>query len=297
MRDFVILTDSCCDLDIKMRKDIGVEDYIKMIVTYNNKETFCDLEWNEFSAKEFYDNMRAGIRYRTTQITFDMYIKKFEKYLQEGKDILSVTCSSALSGSINSSILAKNELKEKYPEAKIICIDTLRGSLGQGLLVYFAANLKKEGKTIDEIALWLDENKNNVNQVGTVDDLVYLKRAGRVTGAAAFMGKILKIKPIIIADAKGQNLSLGKVRGRKTSLKEIINYVKENITDAKNQTVFIAHADCLEDALFIKEDLLNEIGCKDVYINYVGISIGATVGPGMIGVYFYGKKVTIVGKD
>lgn len=291
MKEFVIVTDSCSDLDTAMRKKLNVE-YIKMTIVSNNEEQLVDLDWRNFSPKEFYDSMRKGAQYKTTQVAVSAYEEHFEKYIKAGKDILSLTCSSGLSGSINSSLLAKKNILEKYPDAKIFCVDTLRGSLGEGLIVYYAAKMRDEGKTIEEIASWIEENRLNIHQVGTVEDLTYLKRAGRVTGAAAIICKILNIKPIIIADASGMNKSVAKVRGRAVSIREIINHTKKHIINPENQTIFVVHADCEDKALQVKEAMLTEIKCKDVYINYVGPVIGATVGPGMIGIYYYGDKIT-----
>jgi DegV family protein with EDD domain len=292
MKDFIIITDSTCDLGKEMRRSHGIE-YLKMPVTYKDKQSYCSLEWEYFSEKQFYDDLRAGILYRTSQITIEMYIEAFEKAAADGKDILSVSCSSALSGSINSSVVARATVLEKYPEAKIFCLDALIASLGQGLICCRAADMRKDGKTIEEVAAWIEENKLCFQQSASVADLSYLKRAGRVTVAAAAMGKIFSIKPIIISDSKGQNLSIAKVRGRQKSFRECVNYVSENIVDPGEQVIFISHADCEQDALSLKQLLLEKFTCKDVYINSVGPALGASVGPGMFGIYFYGKKVTV----
>lgn len=293
MKDFVIITDSCCDLDFGMRKNLGVE-YIKMVITSEGKESLIDLDWTNFSPKEFYDFMRKGQRFKTTQVNMEDYIEKFEPYLKKDIDILSLVTSSGLSGSINSCNLAKEELLKRYPDAVIYAIDTLRGSLGQGLICFYAAKLKKEGKSIKEIADWIENNKLNIHQVGSVDDLSYLKRAGRVTGMAAFMGGLLKIKPIIISNAKGQNATISKVKGRKNSVRECFKYMQENIINPESQTIFLVHADCAETELEeIKKEIYETFKCKDIYVNYVGPVIGSVVGPGMFGIYFYGKKVEI----
>ncbi len=289
MKKYVILTDSSCDLGKERRELLDVE-YIKMTLTSQEGDMLVDLDWNQFTPKQFYDAMRNGTLYKTTQINAATYMEYFKKYLDKGYDVLSITCSSGLSGSINSSLVAKSNLEVEYPKSKIICIDSLRGSMAQGLLVEYAANLRKDGKTIEEVASWIEENKQNINQVGTVDDLIYLKRAGRVTGAAAFFSGLFQIKPIIIANRKGENESISKLRGRNASIRAIINHVKEHIINPTEQTIFISHADCIEEARFIEDCLLEELKCKDVYINYVGPVIGATVGPGMLGIYFYGEQ-------
>lgn len=291
MKDFVIITDSCCDLSADMRKKLGVE-YIQMVITNNGQESLVDLDWKNYSPKEFYNLMRKGQRFKTTQVNMEDYILAFEPYLKKDIGVLSLVTSSGLSGSINSCRLAKEALLKKYPKATINCVDTLRGSLGQGLICTYASNMKKQGKSIDEITEWIENNKLNIHQVGSVDDLLYLKRAGRVTGMAALMGGLLKIKPIIISNAKGQNATIAKVKGRKISIRECIKYMQSTIIKPEEQTAYIVHADCTDEEVeLFKKEVLENVKCKDVYVNYVGPVIGSVVGPGMFGIYYYGKKV------
>lgn len=291
MKDYVILTDSCCDLEETKCKELGIE-YVPLIITYEGKEFSATLDWADMSAKEFYNMMRCGVHFKSAQLNIDSYSDVFEKFIKRGLDVLSLSTSSGLSGSINSSLIAKNQVLEKYPSAKIICLDCLRSSLGQGLIVMQAAALKKRGASIEEAAEWVENNRQKVHQIGTIDDMKYLKRAGRVTGAAALMGDIFRIKPLLGCNVKGQNVAYGKAIGRKASLRKCINYVKENITEPASQTAFVVHADCLDDAKKITQLLKEEVGVKDVYINYVGVSVGASVGPGMIGIYFMGGEIT-----
>ena len=293
---FVIITDSTSDLDKEMREKMGVE-YIKFAVTLGEEEFACSLDWDEkFSQKEFYNRMRKGDVFKTTMIQQVTYESVFEKYLAEGKDVLSLCCSSGLSGSYNAARLATESLKAKYPGRKIIAVDTLRSTGALGVIVLNAANLRKEGKSIEETAKWIEENKMKIHQFGTVDDLVYLKRCGRVTGMVQLMSKIFNIKPIIISNTKGENESVMKVRGRQTSIQRLIKLAKENIINPEEQTVFVSHADCAEEADLLKRGLLEEVKCKDVYIGWVNPTVGASSGPGMIGVFFYGKEVTEAGK-
>ncbi|MDL2292178.1 DegV family protein [Acholeplasma sp. OttesenSCG-928-E16] len=291
MKKYVILTDSCSDLGKDIREKYNIE-YIPLFMSYLDKtDVLCDLDWSNFKPKDFYNMMRDGVVFKTSQVNVELYAREFKKYVEEGYDVLSLTTSSALSGSINSSRIAREMVLEEHKDAKIYCIDTLRGALGEGLIVYYAAQLREAGKSIDEVAAWVEENKLNINQIGSVESLTYLKRAGRVTGSAAFMANLFNIKPIIYADAKGQNVTFAKVRGRKPSIKECIKVLKDRIIDPSNQVVFIAHADCLDDANYIKNVLLEEVKVKDVYINWIGPTIGASVGPGMFGIYYYGQKV------
>ncbi|MDR2828373.1 MAG: DegV family protein [Acholeplasmatales bacterium] len=289
MRDYKILTDSSCDLEKNRREALDI-DYLKMGVSYGpNKETYCDLDWAEFSPKEFYQMLEDNIVFKTFQINSAAYEEVFEKYVLKGLDVLYLACAGALSGSINSARLAADNLTQKYPQAKIYCMDTTIASLGLGILVTRAVQEKRSGKTIDEVRLIIDEIKSSVLQVGTVENLKYLQRAGRINGAAAFMCKIANIKPIVVSDVKGANISIAKVRGRAKSIQTCINYIKENIINPETQEVGIVHADSIDDAIKIKEILINQVGVKSVYINYLNLVLGATVGRGMIGIYFQGK--------
>lgn len=292
MRNFAVLTDSCCDLDKDTRVRLNIS-YLAMNITYNDKELPASLDWDLYSPKELYDVMRGGTRVMTTQVPVETFMDGFKKELDAGNDILYIGCSSALSGSVNTSFVVRDELKARYPDAKIICIDARNSCLGEGMMAICAAEMRDEGKTIDEIADYIETNKQRFNQVGTVESLEYLKRAGRVTAPSAFFGNIFGVKPILISDTKGQNVPIKKVKGRRTSLLEIVDYIKQTIEQPEEQTIYLAHADCEVDAEFIKEHILKEIPCKGVYTNFIGPIIGASVGPGTIIVYYLGKEITI----
>lgn len=293
MKKYVIITDTSCDLEGSFRERYDIK-LVPMHYIVDGKDYEADLDWKQFSAKEFYDLMRNGKRITTAQVNVETFKKTFREYLEQGYDILSISASSALSASVHSGRAAREELLKEFPDAKIICVDALRACYAQGLLVIHAAELREEGKTIDEVAGWLEENKLTVHMVGSVDKLTYLRQAGRVSAASAFFGCILNIKPIIIADALGRNFAAEKLKGRMTSLKRIAEHVKEGWLDVPHQRVFISHADCLEDAETLKQLIYEQLGKEvDVHIGYVGPCIGATVGPGMIGAYFFGKEVTL----
>ena len=292
MENYVILTDGTSDLCKAAREELGVE-YVKLHVTSGDKEYLCSLDWDDsFTAKEFYDRIRQGEVFKTTQVALAAYEEAFESYAAQGRDVLSISVSSGLSGSFNASRLAAESVLKKYPERKIITVDSLRGSGALGLIVRYASRLRQQGKTIEETAAWIEENKAAFHQFGTVEDLVYLKRCGRVTGFSHAMGKILKIKPIIVSNAKGENESVLKVRGRLTSIQKLIELTRQNITDSEEQVIHIVHADCIKEAELLKAGLLEKVKCKDVYISIVNASVGASTGPGMLGVFFKGKKIT-----
>ena len=298
-KDFVIVVDSCSDLSKEIRQQYHIE-YVKMNIVKKGKEKDeelpASLDWDLYSNKELNDWQRNGMELKTTAVSLDEFNTVFSRILNENKDILYIACSSALSGSFNYSLTIKEELMQKFENAKIICVDSLCSCLGQGMMAVEAAQMKESGKTIDEIVSYLEENKLCYNQIATVETLEYLKKAGRVTTTAAFFGNIFGVKPLIISDAIGQNYAIKKVKGRKNSIIEMVNMLKEIIEDAANQTIWIAHADCIEDAMYLKELVEKEIKPKEIKVEYMGPIIGVSTGPGTLGLYAKGKKVQIIGK-
>lgn len=224
MNNYAIITDSTSDLCKKFRTQYDI-DYVQMNISYDDKELPASLDWDIYSPKELYDTMRMGKRIRTTQVPYDAFLNKFKYYLEQEKDVLYISCSSALSGSINIARTVKQELEESYPNNKIVLVDSLISCLGQGLLVIKAASLRNEGKTIDEVKEYLEANKLKVNQVATVENLEYLKRAGRVRASSAFFGNLFGVKPIIISDVIGQNYAFKKVKGRVASMNYLIEFM------------------------------------------------------------------------
>lgn len=297
MKKYVIVTDSCSDLEKELR-DIYDIDYIPMHFTLDNKEYEASLDWKDFSQKEFYNIMREGKRFITSQINLPEYIERFKKYLDEGYDILSISCSSKLSNSVNNSFIARDELLKQYPDSKIYCIDSLNACYGLGLLCITASTLRKQGKSIEETAAYIEEHKLEMNQLCTPESLIYLKKAGRVNPTAALMGGLFNVKPIIISDAVGQNTSIEKVKGRQSSIIRLTELFKEYYQEHPYQKIFFSHADCYKDVDLLKEIIMHNIDNKDipVHIGSIGPIVGASVGPGTIAVYFFGKEVTHIGK-
>jgi len=293
MGKYVIVTDSCSDLGKDLRDKYDLE-YIPMHFTIDGIDYPADLDWQKMSAKDFYDSMRNGKRAYTAQVNPSEYLEAFEGYIKDGFDILSISCSSALSASVKASYTVRDELLAKYPDKKIICIDSLMSCAGLSMLCIRASELRKAGKTIEETAKWIEENKLTVHQFATTEKLSYLKQAGRVKAASAFFGGLLNIKPIIISDAKGQNTAVEKVKGRTTSIERIASLALENYKDVPYQRIFISHADCYDDAIKLKDAVLKKLGVDiEADISIIGPTVGASVGPGTISVYFYGKEVTL----
>ena len=292
MKKYVIVTDTCSDLPRELREKYSIE-YIPMHFSYNDKDVVASLDWEEISAPDFYNVMRGGTRIYTAQVNAAQYTEAFEKYIAEGYDILSISCSSALSASVKASYTVRDALLAKYPESKIICIDALMSCMGLGIICIKAAQLRDEGKSIEEVAEWVETNKLKINQEATVDKLIYLKQAGRISAASAFFGGILNIKPIIISDAKGRNVSVEKVKGRLASMQRLAERFAESYVPSEHP-VFISHADCIEDTKLLKEEVIKRVPeiAEKLYTVYIGPIIGASVGPGTIGLYYYGKEVT-----
>ncbi len=296
MKNFVIIGDSTCDLNKETRLKYDIE-YLKMRYIFDDTEHNAYLDWDELSAKEFYDLMRNGTTIRTTQVPRQEIVECFTYWLEKNMDILYVACSSALSGSVNLAKTVAEELLESFPGRKIFCVDSLRCSLGQGHLLTQASDMRSAGHSIEEVVSWLEDNKQKINQCGTVDTLEYLRRAGRIKAASAFFGNIFGVKPLIISDIHGSNYAYRKVKGAANARKEIaLDTIKaaENIEDS---ILYIAHADDIENALKLRDEVLALGKFKEVYIDYVGPIVGASVGPGTLITYVYGKQVTIEGKE
>lgn len=297
-KQYVIVVDSCSDLSKELRKEYNIE-YVRMGIIKKLKEGDVELpaslDWDLYTNKELNDWQRSGMELKTTQVSMKEFTDVFERLLSDEKDILYIACSSALSGSYNLSLMVKDEIKEVHPEANIICVDSLCSCMGQGLMALDCAEMKKQGKTLEECAAYLEENKLCYHQFATVETLDYLKKAGRVKAAAAFFGNIFGVKPMIISDAKGQNFAVKKMKGRRNSLVELVNMAKENVINAEEQTIYVVHADTQVDAEFVKELLIKELNPKEVVVTPMGPIIGVSTGPGTIGVYAKGKKVEVVG--
>ena len=296
MREYVILGDSTCDLNKDLRNEYGIE-YVQMKYILDGKEYAASLDWEELSVHDFYNAMREGKRITTTQVPAETFLETFTAYAKEGKDVLYIGCSSALSGSVNTATVVAKEVMETYPEAKIICVDALNSSFGQGIQLMMASKRRAEGKTIEEAEHFLLKHRNCVNQCGTVADLSYLRKAGRVTAGSAFFGNLIGIKPILISDAKGQNFAIKKAKGARNAKVEIVNYLKEVGTKTENQTIYISHADDEASAMELADMIRKEIPCKGVFLDYIGPIVGASVGPGTIIAYCTGKEETRVGEE
>lgn len=286
MREVVITVNSTVDLPKEWLKERNVP-VLPLKYTIDG-QTYQDMEG--LSAKEFFQKLREGHMSVTSQINPEEAREMMEPFLKEGKDLLHLAFSSGLSGTYNSMRIAAEELAEDYPDAKIIVIDTLCACMGEGLLLYKVLQLKDQGKTLEEIAEWVEANKLHICHNVTVDDLNHLHRGGRISKTAAVFGTLVQVKPIIHMDENGKLQVIGKERGRKRSLNKIVDMAVEQSEGWENDMVMITHGDCIEDAEYVAERVKEKLGNPEVLINNIGTVIGSHTGPGVVAVFLMGNK-------
>ncbi|OCN01743.1 fatty acid-binding protein DegV [Clostridium sp. W14A] len=289
MADYVIVTDSSCDLPNELAKELELV-VLPLSFHLNGKEYHNYLDEREMPIGEFYRRIRAGEPCTTSAVNVDAYKSAMEPLLQQGVDILDIAFSSGLSATYSSAKIACEELAEKYPGRKVFAVDTLAASLGQGLLIYLAVQMKRAGKSIEEVRGWVEENKLRLCHWFTVDDLNHLKRGGRISGATALFGTMLNIKPVLHVDDEGHLIPMGKVRGRRASLDALADHMEQSADDPASQTVFISHGDCREDAEYLAGEIKRRMGVKNFVIGNVGPVIGTHSGPGTMALFFLGSK-------
>ena len=285
MANYQIITDSGCDLPQSLMDTLGVKS-VPLYVNFRGAEQPDSVDEG---IKELYDGLRGGEKATTSAVNPDRWAAMIEPSLAEGKDAVVIVFSSGLSTTYQSAVIAGQELTEKYPDRKVYVVDSLCASLGQGLLVWYACRKRDEGMSAPELAKWLEENRLNLCHWFTVDDLMYLKRGGRVSAVTAVVGTMLSIKPVLHVDDEGHLINVSKARGRKASILALANKLKELGDGFDNSTVFISHGDCPEDAQYLAEKLKAEYGVKEVVIGYVGAVIGSHAGPGTLAFFFLGK--------
>lgn len=289
MAEYIISTDTSCDFPLEYVKQhqlpLVTLFYSIDGVTGENGCPSSDV------LKNFYDKMRAGSMTKTQQASIEDTEKVFREILKEGKNILHIAFSSGLSGTANAARLAAENMMEEFPGRKIIVIDSLCASLGQGLLVDYALKLQQQGKTMEETAKWLEDHIQNICHLFTVEDLKYLQRGGRISKTTALVGTMIGIKPVLHVDPEGKLVSISKVRGRKQSIQALVNKMEENIGKyrGEKQPIFISHGDCIEDANYLAELVKERFGYDEFLINDVGPTIGAHSGPGTLALFFMGE--------
>jgi len=289
MSNFAIITDSVTDLTDALVKEWNVE-IIPFIFNLDNKEYYNHPDWRDLSVKDFYDALRAGKTATTTQVNQFRYMEIWEPHLQAGKDVLYICLSSALSKSYEQSQLAARELSEKYPDRKIYTIDSKGASVGIGLLAYYATKAREEGKSVDETAAYVEGLVSKLQHWVMVDDLHHLRRGGRISGAKAFVGTMMNVKPILHITNEGKLLPLSKARGRTKALELLVKQMTEQNAAPANQKVFISHSDVPELAEQLKAMVTAQHGNTDFVVCDIGPVIGAHTGPGTIALIFLGDE-------
>lgn len=286
--NYKIVVDSTIDLPLHLADELGLT-IIPFIFTLDGKDYYNHLDYSDMSVKDFYKALRDGTTGSTTQITAFRYVEAWEPILKEGKDILCISLSSGVSKSYEQSLIAVKEMKEKYPDRKIISIDSKSGALGEGIIAYYAARSRDDKKSLEETAAYIESLVPRMQHWIMVDDLHHLRRGGRVSGATAFVGTILSIKPILTLVDDGRIVPVHKVRGRNNALKYFLE--KMNVQDMEPKGLIgIVHSDMPELAQQLKEMIIEKFGPSELIINDLGPVVGTHTGPGTIAVMFLGGK-------
>ncbi len=289
MNDYIIMTDSSCDLPAKLADEMALT-VLPLSVYIEDTKYVNYLDEREIAFSELYAKLRTKCPAKTSAINMNDFLTPMEEILKSGRDILYIGFSSGLSGTYNAGAAAAREMAEKYPERKVYAVDSLCASMGQGLLVYHAWKHKQAGESIEQVRDWVIDNRLHLCHYFTIDDLMFLKRGGRVSGATAVVGSMLSIKPIMHVDNEGHLIKIGTARGRKASIRALADGAGKLGIDLENQVIFISHGDCLDEAEYLAGIMRERFHVKDVVISYVGPVIGAHSGPGTIALFFLGTE-------
>ena len=285
MCNYQIITDSACDLPLEVREKINVK-MSSLTLLFRGQEQ-ADSVGEDI--QQMYQALRAGEVASTAAVNPDGWAGVMEPALEQGQDVLVLAFSSGLSTTYQSAVIAADELAEKYPHRSIRVVDTRCASLGEGLLVWYACKKRDEGLSLEELAAWAEEAKTHLCHWFTVDDLMYLKRGGRVSAATALVGTVLGIKPVLHMDDAGHLINRSKVRGRKAAIAALAEQLGQLGLPGENKTVFICHGDCIEDARQLEKLVREKYGVEEVFIGYTGAVIGSHSGPGTLALFFLGE--------
>jgi len=289
MSDYILMTDSSCDLPADLAKKMELS-VLPLHVDVDGQIYANYLDEREITFSEIYAKLRTKCPAKTSAVNVNDFMEPMEAALQAGKDVLYIGFSSGLSSTYESGAMAAKELSGRYPERRIYTVDSLCASMGQGLMIYLAWKQKKLGRSIEEVRDYVEDNKLHLCHWFTIDDLMFLKRGGRISGATAIVGSMLGIKPVMHVDNEGHLINVDTARGRKASLKALADKAGELGVDLGIQTVFISHGDCIEDANYLADIMRTRFGVKEVVISYVGPVIGAHSGPGTVAMFFLGRE-------
>lgn len=281
-----IVTDSCCDLPYEFIKACNIQVLPLTIIMNGEEEKDHLAETMQYD--RFYEAILNGTMPQTAQVNAYQFTEVFRECAKNNEPVIYIGVSGNLSGCVGSALMALEEVKEDYPDAQIAVVDSRCASMGLGLLVYYAVEQMNQGLNLEELTHWLELNKQHIIHWFTVMDLNHLFRGGRVSKAAATFGSLLQIKPILHVNNEGRLVPIDKVKGRKKSLRLLVEKVKEDLVDPENAVVFISHGGCLQEAEAVKEMILEECGVKEIKINYIGAAIGSHAGPGTVAIFFKG---------
>ena len=289
MREFVIMTDSCCDMTDAMARELGLV-VLPLSLQMGDQVYRNYLDGREIGFEEFYARIRSGKLATTSAVSVGDFSAAMRPVLESGRDILCINFSSALSTTYQSAAIAAEDLRGEFPDAKIFVVDSLCASLGQGLLVYLCAKEQQKGRSVEEVHAYAEETKGSICHWFTVDDLNHLKRGGRISAATALFGTMLSIKPVMHVDDGGHLVPVSKARGRKASLLALVDHMAQTALDPAEGTVFISHGDCEQDARFVADEITRRFGNHNIHLNFVGPVIGNHSGPGTVALFFVGSK-------
>lgn len=294
MSDFVIIPDASSDLTKELRERFGIPGYIKGTIYFpDGRETVADLDWELMDPVTYYESMSGrNMLYKTASAQRREVLSVYESFLSQGKDILAITLSSALSGTNQMCRKVAAELMEKYPQRKIVVVDSLRYSTALSLLVVKACQMQQSGCSLEETAAYLEQNKHRVHQMGPMDDMFFLVKTGRVSNFKAFFGTLIGINPMADFNRSGLAQVLGKFKGKKRAFDAVIEYMKDTIEDAQDQIIFVAHSNRAQAAEVLAQRIQEEFSPKEIIINHVGISCGASIGPGLCAAFYWGKEIS-----
>ncbi len=288
MSHFTILTDSCCDLPVQLVKELNIS-VLPLTFTLRGMSYSNHADNREMAPQDFYEFLRKGEMATTSGVNVGQYQEAMEAILKRGRDVLVLSFSSALSTSYQSAVIAAQELSDQYPQQKIAVVDTLCASMGQGLLVYLAAQQKKQGASLEEVQAWVEEHRLHVCHQFTVDELGFLKRGGRISTATAVVGTMLSVKPLLHVDDQGKLVSIGKARGRNAALKSLLSQLESTAQEGID-TIFISHGDCLEEIAPLITSIQGRFPNAKVVTGFIGPVIGAHAGPGTVAVFYLGNQ-------
>lgn len=288
MSAFSIVTDTSCDMPAAVAKKLEITA-VPLKITVAGNSFDCKLSSLNIGSESFYDVLRRGVQVKTASPSIDDYIRYFKRELDRGRDVLYIGFSSALSGSYNVSAIAADELSDEYPDRKIICVDSLCGSMGLSLLVYHCAALRDKNASIEEVQAEAEKIKHRVAHWFTPSDLNFLKRGGRISAAAAAVGSVMNIKPVLKIDETGKIKVAYKARGRRLAIAKLVEQMDEHYDRESDSAVFITHADCPEDADLLARSITKSIGVRDIMITDIGPSLGAHCGPDTLALFYLSK--------